>query len=352
MTPVDPEQSALAQRLEEAMVKHRAGQLAAATAGYESVLALDPANFDAQHFLGVIALQSGNAQQAIDWLLRALDAQPNAHPAVHQLGIAYIAVGRIAEAATQFARATTLAPDYAPARESLARLLFEEGRLEEAADQFGIAMRLLPNSATAHANLGTTLGQLGRYGDALACYERALAIEPQHPDALLNCAQVLVRLGRLVDAVDRYRTLLAQQPQSANIYYQAGFLFYSQGLRAEAQLALAQALNVDPEHLEARWAAAIAELPLAYGPDEVPAQFRDRFADSITRLDDWFDERRTPLGYRVVGNQQPFYLAFHAQDNVSLLTRYGDLCARLMRAWHPGVSVRSRRPAAGRCRAR
>jgi protein O-GlcNAc transferase len=340
---MNAERSAVAERLEDAMVKHRAGQLAAAAAGYERVLALEPTNFDALHFLGVIALQSGNAQQAIDLLLRALDVQANAHPAVQQLGVAYIAVGRNTDAATQFARAAALAPDYAPTHESLARLLYDEGRLEEAANEFGIVTRLLPNSATGHTNLGTALGQLGRYGDALACYEKALAIEPQHLDALLNSAQALVKLGRLVEAIDRFRTLLAQQPASPNVCYQAGFLFYSQGLRTEAQAAFAQALNLDPQHLEARWASAIAELPLAYGPSEVPAQFRQRFAQSIAYLDDWFDEQRTPLGHRVVGNQQPFYLAFHELSNVALLTRYGDLCARLMQAWRPGKPFHSRR---------
>ncbi len=329
------------------MTKHRAGQFAAAIAGYERVLALDPANFDALYFLGVIALQSGNAQQAIDLFLRALGLQPDAHPAFQQLGMAYRAVGRNADAAIQFAHAIAIAPDYALARESLARLHYDEGRLEEAANEFGIVARLLPDSASGQINLGTALGRLGRYDDALACYGNALANDPKHADALLNSAQVLVKLGRAAEAVDRFRMLLAQHPKSTNAYYQAGCLFYSQGLRTEAQAAFAQALKLDPQHPEARWASTMAKLPLAYGPDEVPAQFRGLFAESIVRLDDWFDEQRTPLGHRAVGNQQPFYLAFHDLNNVALLTRYGDLCARLMRAWHPDGPNRSRRSASG-----
>ena len=88
-------------------------------------------------------------------------------------------------------------------------------------------------------------------------------------------------------------------------------------------------------HVLARWAMVISEIPLAYGPDEDPAIFRERFSEALERLDAWFDAEHSSLGHRAVGGQHPFYLAYHEVDNLSLLSRYGDLCARLMKAWHP-----------------
>src|SRR5207237_6959233 len=43
-----------------------------------------------------------------------------------------------------------------------------------------------------------------------------------------------------------------------------------------------------------------------------------------------FTGERARRGFRAVGSQQPFYLAYHNQDHVQLLSAYGDLCARLM----------------------
>lgn len=337
----------LSEQLEQAMAAHRAGRMADAAAGYEGMLAQDPGHFDALNLLGVVELQSGHAQRAIDLFLRALAVHPDAHPAVHHLGLAHMAAGQAEAAVDQFARAIALAPDYAPAHESLARLRHAQGRLGDAAARFETLVRLRPGSADAHSNLGAVLGQLGRNGDALASFEHALAIDPAHPVALLNSAQLLQKLGRPALAVERFQTLLAQQPKQAEPWYQAGFAFYAQGMRAEAQAAFATALALDPLHVEARWASAIAELPLAYGPGEEPAGFRTRFSDAIGRLDDWFDSARTPLGHRAVGNQQPFYLAFHEVDNLPLLTRYGDLCARLMHAAYPEPLSHSRRAASG-----
>jgi len=336
------------QRLDDAMALHRAGQIAAAAAGYEDVLAQDPANFDALHFLGVILLQSGNAERAAQLLERALAVHPEAFPAVHQLGNACAAVGRSDDAASHFLRAITMAPDYAPAHESLANLRHRQGNLDDAALEFAAVARLRPGNAGALNNLGTALGQLGRYGEALACYEHALAVDRQDPTALANAASTLIRLGRPADAIAYFLEIIAQGPEQAQVCYQAGFLFYSQGMRAEARSAFELALQRDPEYVEARWALMIAELPLAYGPGEDPATFRRRFSAALERLDEWFDAGRTPLGYRAVANQQPFYLAFHDEDNVGLLSRYGDLCARLMSARYPAVSPPSRSSFANR----
>jgi protein O-GlcNAc transferase len=325
------------------MALHRAGRLEDAAGGYEGVLELDPDNFDALHFLGVVALQTGDAQRAIEWLLRARNVEPNAFPAIHQLGVAYLAVGRLDDAAREFAQAAELAPNYTPTHESLANLRHRQGRLHDAATEFTIVARLQPDSAAAQNNLGTVLGQLGQYDEALACFERSLAIDPQNTIALSNSAAVLVKLGRPSEAILPFRLLIAQSPTDANACYTAGFLFYEQGLRVEAQDAFAMALARDPQYVEARWAHAIAELPLAYGPDEDPAAYRERFADAVNRLDQWFDASRAPAGHRAVGNQQPFYLAFHEVDNRPLLSRFGDLCARLMQLEYPDAVRPSRR---------
>jgi protein O-GlcNAc transferase len=340
---MDTDRSPGTNRLDDAMAYHRAGNLAAAAAGYDAVLAQDPANFDALHLLGLITLQSGDPDRAIILLQRAVDVQPEAYPAIHQLGAAFLASGQAKEAEVELLRAAQIAPEYAPVHETLARFFHEQGQLENAASEFEVVARLLPDSAAAHGNLGTALGQLNRHGEAIDCYQRALAIEPHNAVTLFNAATVLVLLNRPLEAIEHCRTLLTLPLPDANAWYQLGLLCYAQGMRVEAQSAFESALLRDPQHAESLWALTIAELPLAYGPGETPTVFRRRFADAIDRLDAWFNADRTPLGPRAVANQQPFYLAFHEVDNVALLTRYGDLCVRLMHSSQPKPAPRSRR---------
>ena len=71
--------------LEDAMASHRAGDLDAASAKYEAILAQNPRSFDALHLLGVITLQRGDSARAVELLTGAVAIHPNAYPAIHQL---------------------------------------------------------------------------------------------------------------------------------------------------------------------------------------------------------------------------------------------------------------------------
>ncbi|HTR56694.1 MAG TPA: tetratricopeptide repeat protein [Casimicrobiaceae bacterium] len=251
--------------------------------------------------------------------------------------------GDLAGAVSDYEALVGLAPDYWEARESLAFALYAQQRFAEAAEQFAEVARLRPESAAAHSNLGALLWQLDRRGDALAAWDRALAIDPHRQDALFNSAQALGYLGRPLDAIDRMRSLLLLRPAPASTYFHAGMLFHSQGLREEALQAFADALARDSDHGRARWMQAITELPLAYGPHESPEGAVDRFATALQRLDEWFDASREAQGASAVAVRQPFYLAFHEVDVRDPMSRYGDLCARLMRsASPPAAQVRTR----------
>jgi len=247
--------------------------------------------------------------------------------------------GQLADAAGAYQRVLASAPDNAQAREGLGLVLHGQGRYAEAVEQFAELVRLLPHSAVAHNNLGTMLGLVARVGEAIECYERAIAIDPQHLDALLNRASALNRIGRPQEAIERMRELVVLFPDHAGVQYRAGRLFFAQGLRDEAVATFARAVTLEPEHVEARWAKAMAVLPQGYGPHEDPATFRAHFVSALADLDEWFDDVRNTLGHRAVGETQPFYLAFHETDNLALLRRYGDLCARVMRASCPAGAL-------------
>jgi protein O-GlcNAc transferase len=335
------------QALEAAMARHRAGDLGGAASAYDAVLAREPANFDALHLRGTIALQTGDLARAVEWLTRAVAVHPDAYPAIVQLAAALGAAGRADAAESSFRRAIAVAPDYVPAREAYALALNGQRRFAESAQQFAEIARLQPDSFAAHNNLGAMLWQLERRADALAAWERALVIEPRHPDALFNSAQALERVGRPLEAVERMRGLLDQRPAHAPIYYQAGLLFHAQGLREDALRAFADALVRDPDHVESRWMQAIAQLRLAYGPHEDPAGDIARFERAVQELDTWFVGPRTALADRALGTRGPFYIAYHDADIRAPLSRYGDLCARLMRECHGPLPAPSRRTNVG-----
>lgn len=62
--------------LAAAVLHHQAGRLDRAEALYREILLADPRHADANHNLGVLALQAGKPADALPCLLAALDANP------------------------------------------------------------------------------------------------------------------------------------------------------------------------------------------------------------------------------------------------------------------------------------
>ncbi|WP_245986922.1 tetratricopeptide repeat protein [Azospirillum thermophilum] len=95
------------QSLAVATEHHRAGRTAEAERLYREVLTLSPGHPDALHLLGVLALQSGRAEEAADLIGQAAAGDPGSTLFHANLGHALHAAGRTREAALSFARALT-----------------------------------------------------------------------------------------------------------------------------------------------------------------------------------------------------------------------------------------------------
>jgi len=117
-------------------------------------------------------------------------------------------------------------------------------------------------------------------------------------------------------------------------WYRLGHLLINAGRRQEGQAAFDRAIALDSDYAEARWARTMSTLPQAYDVGEQPETFYEEFSQQLALLDRWFSEGQDALGYRAVGNQQPYYVVYHDRNNRDVLSRYGDLCARLMNAWY------------------
>src|SRR5438874_4579863 len=85
-TSVPSERERIDGLFELAFRRHQAGQLREAEELYRSILDADPRQLDALYFSGMIALQDGRPQDAVDLIGRAIAA--NDKIAAYQAGIA------------------------------------------------------------------------------------------------------------------------------------------------------------------------------------------------------------------------------------------------------------------------
>ena len=203
-----PDEDTVRQSLELALEQHQTGNLAEAERVYREVLAADPDNGDALHLLGMIALQLGRNEVAVELIERSHRLRRPDPVSLNNLGKAYMGLSRPRDAKRCFAKALALKADYAETHQNLGVLNTELGRSKEAERSFRRAIALAPDYADAHYNLAHLLIKLGRFEEAERCCRRALAIKPDFAEAHHNLAVVLSDMGRLEEAQQCIRRAL------------------------------------------------------------------------------------------------------------------------------------------------
>jgi predicted O-linked N-acetylglucosamine transferase (SPINDLY family) len=350
---------------------------------YQTALELDPREVFARYNLGKLLFSQGAADRAASLLKDALRLKPDFPDALVVLAAIEEALAKPADALATLQGALRLRPDDRLALRNCGVLLGKLRRWAEAESCLRRAIAADTNDAEAACALGNALVHLGQTESASSWYRAALRARPDYPEALcaLGCilvdrgslgqaqpllaqaielrpafAEAHVGLGnlqhaerRLEEAAASYRRAIAIDAKFVEAHCNLGHVLVLSGEPAAALAAYDAALSVDPEHAEARWARAMCRVAPVRAADDEPGRARAAFAADLAELDRWFDARRSTEGHRAVGVQQPFWLAYHAEDNLGLLRSYGALCARLMAAWQerhlPQPAVRAARSA-------
>ena len=345
--------------------KFQAGRLSEAEAIFLQVVAVDPANVTALEMLGCIADQTGRHQQAIDYFKLAIRHKPD-DPFLHfNMGVSLHDQGRLNEALGCYRKAISLKPDHTKAHNRLGMTLQQLGKPDEALPCYRIALTLAPRSAEIHNNLGAALYKLGRIREAEACYRNALEINPDFADALGNLGVALQNLGgsdealdcyrraltidpkhtetynnqgtalqdlrRYDEALNSYRQAIALKPDYAEAYCNLSTLLYGTGRGAEAVAALNECLRIAPRHAKAHLYQMLNYLPIVPADSEEAVKGVEKFDAMFRDWASWVslpEMREAAAG--VVGDRQPFYLAYRPGNQRERLSRFGDLTSGLM----------------------
>jgi tetratricopeptide (TPR) repeat protein len=253
---------AVPQKLDVALQRHRAGRLSEAEAAYGEVLAVNPENIDALHFLGVIAYQRGEHGRAEELISRALSRNTSNAPAYNNLGNALGAQGKLDAAVVCYERALALQPGYADALVNLGAAFRAKGEPDKAVQCYQHALLLAPDLPMAHFNLGNALAQQGKLDDAAACLRKALALKPDFAEALCSLGNVLRNQGRLDEATDCLHKALALKPDFPEAYDHLSSTLIGLGRPDEAEESYRRALALRPDSAELKLGYSLVKLLL------------------------------------------------------------------------------------------
>jgi tetratricopeptide (TPR) repeat protein len=182
-------------------------------------LKLKPQDYEAAGFLALKYMESGHFEQAIGALKSAIEAKPD-HAAFHQnLGQVLLQGGRLAEAEASFLRAIELDPKSSVgAYVSLANLAIDRGEKDRAAWLLHRAYESDPESVNGKMNLGRSRVQSEDFEAAEKAFREVIEIAPKLIPARLFLARALQQLGQFSEAEAVLKDAIAIEPRSAPLY--------------------------------------------------------------------------------------------------------------------------------------
>jgi predicted O-linked N-acetylglucosamine transferase (SPINDLY family) len=213
----------------------------------------------------------------------------------------------------------------------------QAGRMAEGIAALRRAVELKPDYPEAHYNLGAAYRDVGNADAALAAYRRAAELVPKFADVHVDIASILRERRELEEAERSLRAALALKPDFPEALLELGNVHKGAGDWRAALEDFRRAVSLDPAFGRARWAAAVAQIPMIDDGDTDREERRQAFARELGALEAW--AATDPQAFRSVAEHQPFYLAYHEASNRDLLARYGKLCASLMQGWQQAAGL-------------
>jgi protein O-GlcNAc transferase len=149
----------------------------------KEAVSLDPTAADYRDTLGLVYLELGRSDLAIEELRKAVELDPKLADAHFHLGTAYAEAKRWEEAVASYRRALALPTltihDFV--HQNLGLALYHLKRYPEAESSLRFALSLDPKMQAAYYNLGLVLVAENRPDEARAAFRRARQLAPDTP---------------------------------------------------------------------------------------------------------------------------------------------------------------------------
>jgi len=179
-------------------------------------------------YLGQIAVEDGDYEEAVEYLRESLRIRRTASDTYFQLARAYHGLGDIDKAIENLYVALAFDPAYGEARFELGKFLAEQGKEASAAVEFRKVADKFPDAEMpieALLEFGTVEQRIsqareaqeeGELQKAIEHATVAVAIEPASIEALLLRAELYEAAKRKADAVKDYEKILTLEPEHAS----------------------------------------------------------------------------------------------------------------------------------------
>ena len=317
-----------------------------AVAELRRILELAPGHTEASLYLAMALRGLGGPGQAEPVLRRALQQNPADADLHNLLGVVLLEMGRPGQGLAEHRQALDIARGQAMDKAGGPDPTTDQSPNQDDPDQDaphpGRAIQHPAQAAEALDGMGNCLAALGRHGQAVDAYQQALGLIPDSSPTLSitlsNLGAALKNAGRPEQAVKSFQAALRLAPEDSDTWANLGNALQDMGDMDAARNAHERAVQADPDSPAARWGLTMAHIPLSFDRQEDIPPARAAYGRALADLDAWLgmdQPRLVRAADQAAGRNQPFYLAYHGENDRPLQARYGALLHRVMIARFP-----------------
>jgi len=215
----------------------------------KKAVAADPADGEAVQLLGLSDYLGGHPADAIPLLEKVQGWYPRTNvDASYILGICYIQTKNYAQARKAFGKMFDVPPDSAASYLFTAQMLLQQ-EFDPVAEEYAQkAVALDPKLPLAHYLLGELYSYKSRIPEAVAEFQKELAINPAHAPTYYKLADAFSRIQKYEDAERLLQRSIWLDASSTGPYILLGKVLEKKGEFELAVRALQRAANMDPNN--------------------------------------------------------------------------------------------------------
>lgn len=235
---------------EAGLAHFRDGRHLDARACCQQALGLDAEHTDAQHLMGLLFLHARQYNDALEWIVRAIQRAPKPEY-LASFATVLQQYGRCDEALNVLDQAIQLRPDDAELWRQRGDIFIQLARLDQALPSFQHALELNPHHHDALYKSGALLHKLGRNEEAIAALDFSDSLFPNHAPTLRTRAWVLYCLKRFEDSAADGERAHRLDPDNAEICNNLGLSLRRLGRNEEALTWFDRAIEIQPRFVDA-----------------------------------------------------------------------------------------------------
>jgi len=229
---------------------------------------LEQTNPDVMMMLGTCHNLKGEHHRATEYFKKAEQYSfEDRDELLYNIGISFIQTGAYEEALSYLKKALDENPEHEPVLYDLAFCFEKVGDDETAIVYYNKYLDIDPFSESAWYNLGIIYNRLEDYTKAIDSYDFALAIDPRYSAAIFNKANALSAIERFQDSINAYHDYLNIDPDSVDAHLYLADCYFQVDDYEQAGLFYDKTISMEPNCSDGWFGAGLVML-INDRPDE------------------------------------------------------------------------------------